>query len=330
MPQISVIVPVYKVESYLHRCVDSILGQTFTDFELILVDDGSPDSCPAICDEYARKDSRVHVIHQKNGGLSAARNAGIDWAFANSDSQWISFVDSDDWVRKDYLQQLIRSCCETNCIVGVCGLWRTDGKDFPDTPAERPQRVSADDFYCTLAGDTISPAAACGKLFHKSLFKTLRFPLGKLHEDEFTTYLALYDAGHVGVCTTPLYAYYKNATGIMQSQWTPRKLDAVEAYEQQLIFAKTKENKRLYVRVLRLYILNLAIQHIRASEQSSCSDNICYISILRKKLRKALHSARKYNLLPCFGERNLWIYYQAYPFEMKWWSRVNQILGKRK
>ena len=84
MPSISVIVPVYKVENFLHRCVDSILAQTFEDFELILVDDGSPDNCGAICEEYARKDSRIQVIHQKNGGLSAARNAGIDWAFANS------------------------------------------------------------------------------------------------------------------------------------------------------------------------------------------------------------------------------------------------------
>ena len=103
MPQISVIVPVYKVEPYLRRCVDSILGQTFTDFELILVDDGSPDNCPAICDEYARKDTRVHVIHQENGGLSAARNAGIDWAFANSDSQWLTSVDSDEWVHPEML-----------------------------------------------------------------------------------------------------------------------------------------------------------------------------------------------------------------------------------
>ena len=93
MAQISVIVPVYKVEAYLHRCVDSILRQTCRDFELILVDDGSPDNCPAICDEYAALDPRVRVIHQENGGLSAARNAGIDWAFANSNSQWITFVD---------------------------------------------------------------------------------------------------------------------------------------------------------------------------------------------------------------------------------------------
>ena len=102
---ISVIVPVYKVEKYLSRCIDSILAQTYTDFELILVDDGSPDNCGKICDGYAEKDNRV-VIHQGNGGISAARNAGIDWAFENSDSEWIAFIDSDDWVHPLYLECL--------------------------------------------------------------------------------------------------------------------------------------------------------------------------------------------------------------------------------
>ncbi len=328
MPQISVIVPVYKVEPYLHRCVDSILGQTFTDFELILVDDGSPDGCPAICDEYAKKDSRVHVIHQKNGGLSAARNAGIDWAFANSDSQWLTFVDSDDWVRSDYLHQLLQICRKTNCIVGVCGLWRTDETAIPDTPAERPQRVSVDDFYCELAGDKISPAAACGKLFCKSLFKSLRFPLDKLHEDEFTTYLALYEAEHVGLCATPLYAYFRNANGIMQSKWTPRRFDAVEAYEQQLRFAQLKGNSRLYSRVLELYILNLTLQHIQVLELSAHTENVPYATLLQKKLRRALRKAKRIKLFHPSEQKNMWIHYQAYPIEMKWRSRLQRIMRK--
>lgn len=105
MPQISVIVPVYKVEPYLHRCVDSILGQTFTDFELILVDDGSPDNCPAICDEYAMKDSRVHVIHQENGGLSSARNSGM----AVATGEYIMFCDSDDYVSDCWCETMINA-----------------------------------------------------------------------------------------------------------------------------------------------------------------------------------------------------------------------------
>lgn len=115
MPKASVIVPVYDVEEYLHRCIDSVLTQAFTDFELILVDDGSPDSCGAICDAYARKDSRIHVIHQKNSGVSAARNTGLDAA----SGEYIAFVDSDDYIDRDFLQVLISSMEETNADVVV-------------------------------------------------------------------------------------------------------------------------------------------------------------------------------------------------------------------
>ena len=117
---ISIIVPVYKVEKYIHRCVDSILAQTFTDFELILVDDGSPDNCGIICDEYALKDNRIHVIHKENGGLSDARNAGIDWAFENSNSEWITFIDSDDWVHPKCLEALVRAAQIYGTEIAIC------------------------------------------------------------------------------------------------------------------------------------------------------------------------------------------------------------------
>ena len=102
-PTISVIVPVYKVECYLHRCIDSILAQSYTDFELLLIDDGSPDNCGLICDEYAAKDSRVRVFHKENGGVSSARNLGLD----NARGEWIAFIDSDDYVDVDYLAELV-------------------------------------------------------------------------------------------------------------------------------------------------------------------------------------------------------------------------------
>jgi glycosyltransferase involved in cell wall biosynthesis len=116
MPTISIIVPVYKVEPYLCRCIDSILAQTFTDFECILIDDGSPDNCPAICDEYAKKDDRIVVIHQKNKGVSAARNAGLDIV----KGKWIGFVDSDDWIEPDMYEKLLKVCVEKNGDIVVC------------------------------------------------------------------------------------------------------------------------------------------------------------------------------------------------------------------
>lgn len=124
MPQISVIVPVYNVEKYLHRCVDSILAQTFTDFELILVDDGSPDNCGAICDEYAAKDSRIRVIHKENGGVSSARNAGIDAA----GGEYSTFIDSDDYVTADYLAGLMRTSADLVCQTAVM-VYEKDGTE---------------------------------------------------------------------------------------------------------------------------------------------------------------------------------------------------------
>ena len=115
MSTISVIVPTYKVEPCLKECIDSVLNQTFTDFELVLVDDGSPDNCPKICDDYAKKDNRVIVIHKENGGISSARNAGLDYVFANSNSDYISFIDDDDYVDKIFLETLFKS-------IGSCQL----------------------------------------------------------------------------------------------------------------------------------------------------------------------------------------------------------------
>ncbi|GMO37902.1 MAG: hypothetical protein Ta2B_17610 [Termitinemataceae bacterium] len=125
MPVISVIIPVYNVEHYLRRCLDSVLAQTFTDFECILIDDGSPDKSPAICDEYAKKDSRFVVIHQANAGVSAARNAGLDIA----QGEWITFVDSDDWIEPDMLRVLYQNAVKHQSDVSVCGVQRTDGTE---------------------------------------------------------------------------------------------------------------------------------------------------------------------------------------------------------
>ncbi len=128
---ISVIIPVYKVEDYLRRCVDSVLNQTYKNLELILVDDGSPDGCPAICDEYAAKDSRVHVIHKENGGVSSARNAGLDYVFSREgecpQGGYIAFIDSDDWVHPYYFERLIRAGKKHNAQIVICDYMMVTG-----------------------------------------------------------------------------------------------------------------------------------------------------------------------------------------------------------
>lgn len=309
MPNISVIVPVYKVEPFLKRCVQSILEQTYQDFEVILVDDGSPDRCGELCEEYAQKDARVRVLHQENGGLSAARNTGIDWAFANSDSRWLAFVDSDDWVHPAFLQTLYDTAEQTLCKISACGLYRTGGEEIPPQTDFSATCLNADDYYCGQMHDGLT-AVAWNKLYHKSLFKSLRYPIGKLHEDEFTTYRAIYAAGKIGVTPARLYAYYQNPEGIMRSQWNPRRMHMLEAFEQQIAFARETGNARL--------LHKTAEQYIYSTYEQLSQAQIVYRKELRRKLRAALKLGRECGCFPLERSR-FWAYEKAYPVKPLWW-----------
>lgn len=265
MALISVIVPVYQVEAFLPRCVNSILGQSFGDFELILVDDGSPDSCGALCEEFARQDSRVHVIHQENGGLSAARNTGIDWAFANSESQWLTFVDSDDWLHPQTLEVLLKAAEDSHAAVSVCGYQETTGENPPVDVAQLCASVwTPKDFYLQ---QTKNFTVAWGKLYRKECFEQLRYPVGKIHEDEFVTYRVLFAREKLAVVFQPLYAYFVNPTGITRKPWSPRRLHAWEAYEQQLLFFEALGDPELKRRNYREYIDN-AFATLQTAEAS--------------------------------------------------------------
>ena len=231
--KISVVVPVYNVEPYLKRCVDSILKQTFSDFELILVDDGSPDHCPSICDDYATKDDRVHVIHKENGGLSSARNAGIDYAMTQ-ESEWLTFVDSDDWVHPQYLELLYRAVIEHDTRIGSCG-YETVNRDCAEYPGAKGiiEVLTPEQYWCyTQTNATI----AWGKLYSKELFYNLRYPEGVIHEDELTTYRALFACSTVVLVKIPLYFYFVNPDSIMRSSWSLKSLVAFRAYREQCEF----------------------------------------------------------------------------------------------
>jgi len=328
MPSISVIVPVYKVEAFLERCVDSILNQSFADFQLILVDDGSPDNSGAICDRYAAEDSRVAVIHQENGGLSAARNAGIDLALAQSDSQWLTFIDSDDWVEPEFLQYLYTAAVEGGCGISTCGYYQTQGERIPHAGELQYGVLTSDEYFC---GDRVDPGErviACAKLYRKELFAQLRYPVGKLHEDEFTTYKAVYDAGKVAVVSAQLYAYYQNAQGIMYSRWTERKLASVEAAEEQLAYARERGLEQLEKKAAREYIYRLYEQlgYLKTWDGEAKGS---LTGMLRKKLRRALRQGKRFGHLP-FTWANLWVYEEAYPMKPLWWlvGRAGRMMGK--
>ena len=248
MAAICVIVPVYKVEPYLHRCVDSILNQTFTNFELILVDDGSPDNCGVICDEYAAKDSRVHVIHQKNGGLSAARNAGIDWAFAHSDSTWLTFVDSDDWIHPQMLEILYHTAVDNHVKVSICSFAITHGEKPEVLPDEYKVSIYTPvDFYNSVA---------CGKLYYKNCFQSIRYPVGRIHEDEFTTYRILFQQEKIAVTEAPYritsaeYAsnIFKQRENVQNSDLSPGEKKKYDRYLLQCLRKASWDYRDVYLK----------------------------------------------------------------------------------
>lgn len=327
MPVISVVVPVYKVEPYIHRCVDSLLGQSYADFELILVEDGSPDDCGRICDEYAVKDSRVHVIHQENGGLSAARNAGIDWACAHSDSQWLAFVDSDDWVHSDYLRVLLSAAERCDAAIATCMYKRTD-EVCRDDPVENLMPIGMDPEQAYAERYSMCMTVCC-KIFAKRLFSGIRFPVGKLHEDAFVSHLLTFGAERVAVCDTELYYYYNNQQSLTRAKWSERRLDQIEAHELRLQYMQDRGYKRALIVETGVYTEALFEQLGLLMEL--CKDEKSYekyLVMLRKKAMPALRQAKSYGLFPRSREYG-WLYERAFLLKKPVWP-VYRLLRKVK
>ena len=204
---ISVIVPVYNVEAYLPRCVDSILAQTYQNLEIILVEDGTKDNCGAICDDYARKDARVRVLHKKNGGLSSARNAGIDVARG----EYLNFVDSDDWIEPDAYEHMMAAATRYNVKLVCAGRYDVDAGKTEKTVGLCPRKeevISGIELARRIFVWENVDSAACDKLYHRDLFRDIRYPIGKVCEDVPTTYRIALGAERVAMCAKPIYNYY--------------------------------------------------------------------------------------------------------------------------
>ncbi len=226
MPCISVIVPVYKVEKYLRRCVDSILSQSFTDFELLLTDDGSPDNCPAICDNYAAKDSRVRVIHKENGGLSSARNAALNIC----EGKYICFVDSDDYITPDALETLYAALTETDSDIAVGNMLSVDESgntaDFY-TPARERTVLEGDEILSTM-----NQPCAPNRLYKAEIFDNLRYPVGRLYEDVFIWHKILAQTKRMVLTGRVDYYYLIRSDSIMHSDYDIRFTDIVFAIKE--------------------------------------------------------------------------------------------------
>lgn len=307
MAKISVVVPVYKVEPYLRKCVDSVLGQTFRDFELILVDDGSPDNCGKICDEYATRDARVKVIHQVNGGLSAARNAGIDYVMAQSKSEYITFIDSDDWVVDTYLERLYEGV-KLGAEISIVGIARAFDEDtiVQMRPERRWKVLPVEDYW--LIPDE-SKEGSVAKLFRKDLFKDVRFPVGKVSEEVFTTHKVVFAARNIAVRGGAYYMYLCRAGSITMKAGEEHKRDLVEAGLAQYEYIKSKGFVRAaeYSRGRACHFMLNVADAIRESDPA-----------FAKELRERVSAELVKKPFPFWDNRNIYRRLRPWRFKVQW------------
>lgn len=284
---LSVIVPVYNVEAYLPRCVDSILSQTHQNLELILVDDGARDNSGAICDDYAARDSRVKVIHQENGGLSSARNAGLDVA----KGEYIAFVDSDDWVTTDAYAHLL-DLAEKYEVKLVCGgRYDVNEKTGAKTVGLCPEQetvISAEELVGRIFLWDGCDSSACDKLYHRSILENYRFPEGKVCEDVPVTYKIVLSAERVAMSDRPFYHYYHRAGSISKTSAITEKTFHFSQHTE-TIYPYIRENhpsiepQARYLRVRSLSHILLLLEQAGETVRKLFAAEYCHA---RKELRK--------------------------------------------
>lgn len=240
---ISVIIPIYNVENYLERCIKSVINQTYKNFELILVNDGSQDRSGKICEEYAKKDSRIIVIHKKNGGLSDARNKGIDICKGD----FITFIDSDDYVEKQYLEILYNAIKRENANISICS-YRSiyeNGRVLKQRENFKKVLTAKETFEEILYQKNFN-VSAWAKMYEKKIFTNIRYPKGKIFEDAFTTYKLIAKADKVSVDLQIQYNYMIRNNSILTSSFNEKKLMLIDAYKEMGIFILSKYPDLIY------------------------------------------------------------------------------------
>lgn len=254
MPEISIIVPVYRAEKYLNACVDSILRQTFSDFELVLIEDGSPDQSGAICDEYAQRDERVRVIHQPNQGQAAARNHALPM----TQGKWLCYVDSDDTIHPQMLEHLYRAAVESGAGISMCQFL-----EAPEQPAdyERPvdfsyELLNMDEKTLTQLHDReLYPGwVACAKLIRRECVEGYPFQTGRVYEDNEAVTRWLLPAKTLAMLPTQLYFYRTNPESTTKSQFSLKKLDYLWALESMIGYFQSVGYHTLSQRFLERYV----------------------------------------------------------------------------
>lgn len=265
--KISVIIPIYKVETYLKECLDSVINQTWRNLEIILVDDASPDRCGAVCDSYAEADQRIRVIHkEKNCGQAAARNTGMELATG----EYLFFVDSDDWLAEDALEKLYQGLKQfrADCSVGTCAVVLERGDGQRSIQYEKPSEERCETSQDAMKNVLLTGSAAWNRLYKREILEGLRFPGGRINEDEPFTLWAYDRMERIAFLDCKTYFYRKRANSITTSAFSIKMADCVYNSRDNLEFVTEK-----------------APELIPAAEYKYCKSLLwCYVNL--RKLRK--------------------------------------------
>lgn len=274
---ISVIIPVYNVEQYLDRCVQSVLNQTYRNLEIILVDDGSPDRCPQMCDEYARLDSRIRVIHKENGGQSSARNRGLNVASGN----YIGFVDSDDYIASDMYEMLLKCINNYDADIAMCDYTRKsntlekDKTDF-ETECRNIKLYTAHDidmlFFRTHGEKSFY--SVWNRIYKRDMVKNIYFIENLINEDVLFTYEIYKKANKIAFLPSKKYMYYKNPQGITRSKLQKKDLALLDIWDEIVRREQNPENKKLAEINRKRAIFTLYVKRIIHGSNNDISDNI--------------------------------------------------------
>ena len=322
-PLISVIVPVYKVENYLNRCVESIVAQTYNNLEIILVDDGSPDCCPDMCDAWEKRDNRIKVIHKKNGGLSDARNTGLQI----STGELIGFVDSDDWVDINMYHYLYEAMKRDNSDIVACSvkmIWE-DGTPSRMLTQNSDIILSQKDAMQALIEETWLKQPVWYKLYKKKVVKNILFPVGKYHEDAFWSYQVIGVAKKVSVIDYIGYYYLQRRESIMGESYSLKRLDAIEALENRQIYVEKNFPSLSTMSKYSLWMLCLfhgqkILQCI--SKKEDRKESLKYIKNILKRHKFSLIEINKLNL-----KEKIWIVFANNSLRVTCWLRNTIRIG---
>lgn len=318
MAEITVMMAAYNAAPYLRRALDSIANQSFSDFDVIITDDGSTDGTGAIADEYAARDSRFHVQHQPNSGVCITRNNCLDWAYAHSDSQWVIFWDSDDWADRQMLERMLTAAREKQVKIVACGYAETTGADPEIRPEDLvPQVWSTMEFY---QQHYVNAIMTCCKLYHKSCYKDIRHPTDNYFDDEFVSYKMLYAQEHMAVIPAPLYAYFVNESGLTKRPWTPRMLEAWVAYEEQIAFFQAQGRQDLVNFRYRGYLENAMVNYQAARKAEQTPEVRRAIRRMDRQIPRLLRRMWKAGCIEFWMDFDILLYFRPV------WARIQRFL----